>query len=146
MRTYAFRLRPGQDLREEIDKFVKDHDIKAGVVVSCVGSLKKAVLRMAGAEETKTFEGPFEIVSLVGTIEVGNRHLHIAISNKEGNVFGGHLKEGCIIETTAEVVIGELEGVIFTRRPDPETGYDELVVEEDEKYIAEKRNERRDVK
>ena len=133
MKTYAFRLKPGQDLREEIDKFVKEHDMKAGVVVSCVGSLRKAVLRMAGAkpkaEPMKTYEGSFEIVSLVGTVEPGDRHLHIAISDKEGNVFGGHLKGGCIVETTAEVVIGELEGVRFTRKLDPETGYDELVVE-----------------
>ena len=118
MKTYAFRLHPGQDLRQEIDKFVKEHDIKAGVIVSCVGSLRKAVLRMAGAETIKTYEGVFEIVSLVGTLEAGNRHLHIAISDKEGNVFGGHLGEGCIIETTAEIVIGELEGVKFTRKSD----------------------------
>ena len=136
MKTYAFRLKPGQNLREEIDIFVKEHDIKAGVIVSCVGSLRKAVLRMAGAKTTKTYEGVFEIVSLVGTLEAGlpagqagNRHLHIAISDKEGNVFGGHLGEDCIIETTAEIVIGELEGVKFTRKPDSETGYDELVVE-----------------
>ncbi len=116
-------------MREEIDIFVKEHDIKAGVIVSCVGSLKKAVLRMAGAETVKTYEGVFEIVSLVGTVEVGNRHLHIAISDKEGNVFGGHLKEGSIVETTAEVVIGELEDTKFTRKLDPETGFDELVVE-----------------
>ena len=133
MKTYAFRLKPGQDLREEIDKFAKEHDIKAGVIFACVGSLKKAVLRMAGAkpgvEEIKTYEGAFEIVSLVGTVETGNRHLHIAISDKDGNVFGGHLKEGSIVETTVEVVIGELEGIKFSRQLDSETGYNELVVE-----------------
>ena len=129
MKTYAFRLKPGQDLREEIEKFAKGHGIKAGVIVSCVGSLQKAVLRMAGAQEEKTFEGPFEIVSLVGTLEAGNQHLHIAVSDKQGNVFGGHVKQGCLVETTAELVLGELEGITFTRRPDPETGYDELVVE-----------------
>lgn len=133
MKTHAFRLRPGQDLRKEIDIFVKERGIKAGIVVSGVGSLQKAVLRMAGAkpgaEETKTFEGPFEIVSLVGTVEVGNRHLHIAISDREGNVFGGHLKEGSIVETTAEIVLGELEGITFRREFGKETGYDELVVE-----------------
>jgi hypothetical protein len=26
MKTYAFRLKPGEDLREEIDKFVKERD------------------------------------------------------------------------------------------------------------------------
>ena len=133
MKTYAFRLKPGQDLREEIEKFAKGHGIKAGVIVSCVGSLQKAVLRMAGAkpeaEPIKTYEGSFEIVSLVGTLESGDRHLHIAISDKEGNVFGGHLKKGSIVEATAELVLGDLENTTFTRRSDPTTGYDELVVE-----------------
>lgn len=133
MKTHAFRLRPGQDLRKEIDTFAKEHNIQAGVVISCVGSLKKAVLRMAGAKETKTYEGVFEIVSLVGTVEVGNRHLHIAVSDKEGNVFGGHLKEGSLVETTAEIIVGELENIKFSRKFDPETGYDELVIEENGK-------------
>lgn len=30
MKTYAFRLKPGQLLQEEIDKFVVGKDIKAG--------------------------------------------------------------------------------------------------------------------
>ena len=86
---------------------------------------------MANAKETKTYEdeGTFEIVSLVGTVETGNSHLHIAISDKDGNVFGGHLKSGSIVGTTAEVVIGELEGVSFKRELDEETDYDELVVD-----------------
>jgi len=132
MKTYAFRLRPGQDLREEIDKFVKQKNMKAGAILTCVGNLQKAVLRMASAKETKTYEGEgtFEIVSLVGTVEAGNSHLHIAISDKDGNVFGGHLKAGSVVGTTAEVVIGELEGVSFKRDLDEDTGYEELVVEE----------------
>jgi len=134
MKTYAFRLRSGQDLRGEIDKFVREKNIKAGVILTCVGNLQKAVLRMADAKEIKTYEddGSFEIVSLVGTVEAGNSHLHISISDKEGNVFGGHLKEGSIVGVTAEIVVGELEGLSFHRELDEDTGYDELVVEEDE--------------
>ena len=132
MKTHAFRLRPGQNLREEIEKFVKEKNIKAGVILTCVGNLKKAIIRMADAKETKTYEddGSFEIISLVGTVETGNSHLHIAISDKEGNVFGGHLKESSVVGVTAEIVIGELEGVTFRRELDEDTGYDELVVGE----------------
>ena len=71
---------------------------------------------------------PSPIVSLVGTTEIGSSHLHICISDKEGNVFGGHLKQGSLVGMTAEVAIGELEGLKFSRKLDPETGYDELVV------------------
>jgi len=130
MKTYAFRLRQGQDLRSEIDKFAKQKNIRAGVIVTCVGNLKKAILRMANAKVVKNFEGSFEIVSLVGTLEVGNSHLHISISDEKGDVFGGHLKVGSIVGVTAEVVIGELENLKFSRKFDDETGYEELVVDE----------------
>jgi uncharacterized protein len=129
MKTYAFRLKRGQDLREEIDLFVKNKNISAGAVLTCVGNLEKAILRMADDKIVKTYEGTFEIVSLVGTVESGNSHLHISISDAEGNVFGGHLKAGSIVGITAEVVIGELEGLTFKRKYEPETGFDVLVVE-----------------
>lgn len=129
-KTYVFRLHPGQDLRVEIDKFVKEKKIKAGVILTCVGNLSKAVIRMADAAIIKTFEGSFEIVSLAGTVESGNSHMHIAISDARGKCFGGHLKNGSIIGITAEIAISELETLSFKRVFDKSTGYEELVVEE----------------
>jgi predicted DNA-binding protein with PD1-like motif len=125
---YVIRLHPGQDLREEIDKFVKANSIGAGCIVTCVGNLKKAIIRMADETVTKTYVGTFEIVSLVGTLESGNSHLHISISDKFGNVFGGHLKMGSIVGITAEIVIGEISDIVFKRILDPQTKFKELVV------------------
>ncbi len=130
MKTYAFRIQPGQDLRNEIDRVVNEKNIQAGIILTCVGNLSKAVLRMADATIIKTYEGSYEIVSLVGTLEKGNGHLHISLSDKEGSVFGGHLKVGSLVGVTAEIVIGKLEGTTFKRDFDEKTGYDELVVEE----------------
>ncbi len=130
MKNYVFRLTPGMDLRKEIDKFVADKDIKAGCIVTCVGNLQKTILRMADAEIIREYDGSFEIVSLVGTVEPGNSHLHLAISDKDGHVFGGHLKNGSIVGVTAEVVVAELEDLSFKRVYDDETKYEELVVEE----------------
>ena len=46
-------------------------------IVTCVGSLKQAHLRMAGATERTLFKGPFEITSLVGTLsQDGVPHAH----------------------------------------------------------------------
>ncbi len=134
MKTHVFRLHPGQDLRQEIDEYVKEKNIKAGCILTCVGNLTKAILRMSGAKAgevhpIKTFEGTFEIVSLVGTVESGNSHLHISISDDNGIVYGGHLKNGSIIGVTAEVVIGELENIEFKRLLDPKTGFEELVIQ-----------------
>jgi predicted DNA-binding protein with PD1-like motif len=116
MRTYSFRLKPGQDLRQEIQKIADKNRIKAGFVVTCVGGLQKAILRMAGAtpddQVVNTYEGKFEIVSLVGTVSSSGSHLHVSISDQEGKVIGGHLKDGSI----------------YTREFDSNTGFKELTV------------------
>jgi uncharacterized protein len=130
MKLFSFRLKPGRDLKLEIEKFAKIKSIKAGFIITCVGSLSEVTMRMAGAspdkQDIREFKGDYEIVSLVGTIAENGFHLHLAISNKDGVVLGGHLKEGSIVSTTAEIVIGEDEDKTFTRRMDPDTGFEEL--------------------
>lgn len=128
MKTYAMRLTPAQDLRKELETFAKVNQLRAGVVLTCVGSLTQAALRLANADNTSQFAGPFEIVSLVGTFSPDGVHLHISISDGQGQMLGGHLMEGSLIYTTAEIVLGELEEVAFKRSLDQLTGYDELVV------------------
>ncbi len=130
MKTYALRLKPGQDLRLELETFVAAHQMHAGLVLTCVGSLTKAALRLADASSTTLLEGKFEIVSLVGTFSPDGAHLHISISDTKARTYGGHLQPGSLVYTTAEIVLGELEEKTFFRRLDPETGYDELVVEQ----------------
>lgn len=127
---HAFRLLPGQDIRRELERYAKNHSMTAGFIVTCVGSTSSARLRMAGAKRFKTFSGNHEIVSLVGTVSIHGCHLHLAISNDEGVVFGGHLSYETIIGTTAEIVMNEVAGSVFRRKPDPDTGYDELVIED----------------
>lgn len=128
VQTHAFRLRPGQDLKIELAKYCQDHHLQAATLISGIGSLKTAHLRLADAKQKSTFEGPFEIVSLIGTLSGGGIHLHISISDSEGKVFGGHLLDGCVIHTTAEIVLLESLDLKFTRENDSQTGYKELTV------------------
>lgn len=132
MRTHAVRLTPGTDLKEALTLFVETHALRAGCILSCVGSLSRARLRMPGAageaEAFRTFEEPMEIVSLAGTLCPDGLHVHISLARRDGACIGGHLVPGCIVNTTAELVIGELLDVEFRRPPDPETGYGELEV------------------
>lgn len=128
MRVYALRLRPGQDLRQELEKFTKERGIKAGFVITAVGSLQKASLRLADKSDATGFEGKFEIVSLVGTLTQDGVHLHASISDGTGRTVGGHLVEGCLVYTTAEIVIGEATGIEFRRETDTSTGYKELTI------------------
>lgn len=132
MRSIIFRLKPGADLKESIEEAVRQHDVKAGFIVTCVGGLKQATVRMAGAtpkaQDIRTFEGDFEIVSLVGTVSVNGTHLHMSFSDNDGIVRGGHLKEGTVIDPTAEIVLGVDETIEIKREMDDETGFKELVV------------------
>ncbi|MCY6370810.1 PPC domain-containing DNA-binding protein [Clostridium ganghwense] len=126
MKTYSIRLIRGQDLKEELINFTRENNIKAGCILTCVGCVTRATLRMANASLIKDFENNYEIVSLVGTLCKDGVHLHISLSDKDGKVIGGHMKENCLVGTTAEIIIGELENVNFTREFDEQTGYDEL--------------------
>lgn len=129
MQTFAVRLLPGQDLKESLKQLVVEKNIRAGVVLTCVGSLQKAVLRMADENIINTYEERFEIVSLVGTLSADGVHLHAALSRANGEVIGGHVSDGCTIYTTAEIVVADVPDVIFKRVHDEQTGFKELVVE-----------------
>lgn len=134
MKIYTFRIKPGNDLKSELERFVKTNDIQAGFIITCVAGLEQATLRMAGAmpdkQDIRTYKGDYEVTSLVGTVSVNGVHLHMSISDNEGKSFGGHLKEGTIVHPTAEIVIGEDEQTTYTRELDEETGFPELVVTE----------------
>ncbi|MFL6286753.1 MAG: PPC domain-containing DNA-binding protein [Pyrinomonadaceae bacterium] len=128
LKVFALRLRPGQDLRKELERFTKERGLRAGFIITTVGSLQKASLRLADKSEATSFDGKFEIVSLVGTLARDGVHLHISISDGTGRTVGGHLVEGCQIYTTAEIVIGEVSGMVFSRETDKATGYKELTI------------------
>lgn len=128
MKTYALQLKTGQDLKDELKKFTDVHHIKAGYILTAVGNLTKATLRFVD-EEIKTFNENFGIVSMDGTLSPDGMHVHIAISDKNGITFGGHLKEGCIVYHSAEIVIGESENFTFSRKFDSKTGFNELQIQ-----------------
>jgi predicted DNA-binding protein with PD1-like motif len=130
MQNYTFRLKPGQDLFDSVQAFVMEKQVKAGCLLSGVGSLTHAALRLANRELISTYEGHFEIVSMMGTVSIHGSHLHISISDGDGKTTGGHLVPGCKIYTTAEIVIGVFDDVIYKREFAEDSGYEELVVYE----------------
>ena len=128
MKTFCFRLTPGQDLKHELEAFAAEHQLQAAFVITCVGSLTVAAIRFAGKPDVATVPGPLEITSLTGTFSTFGSHFHITVTDENGKASGGHLKEGSVVRTTAELVIGEAEDVVFKREQDPGTGYLELKV------------------
>lgn len=126
MHQITKRLLPGQDLRLEIEKIVKENNIKAGVVLSMVGSLTILRLRVADGKTVKEWSGQFEIVSATGTLAQADCHIHISAADINGAIIGGHLKDRCIIGTTVEIVLLVFEDIEYKRLLDPKTGYNEL--------------------
>ena len=129
VRAHAIRLGPGDDLRARLEQFARDEKIEAGFVMTCAGSLRRVAIRFADAKDATMLDGPFEIVSLSGTFSGDGPHLHISVSDATGRTIGGHLGEGSIVYTTAEVVIGEIAGTKFSRVVDPVTTFRELKIE-----------------
>ena len=128
MKTHVFRLRRGSDLLKALQEYARTRRIAAGTVVSGVGCVTRARVRDASGVTVRELDEPLEIVSLMGTLSVARTHLHIALAREDLTVLGGHLMEGCIVNTTAEVVLLELDGVRFGAEWDGETGYDELTI------------------
>ena len=126
--THAFRLKPGQDLLFGIREFVLEHQIEAGFIITCVGSLTRFNLRFANQSDGTSDKGYFEIVSLSGTVSKNGNHIHMSISDGDGKTIGGHLLDDNLIYTTAEIVLGENRGLVFTRENDGTTPWEELII------------------
>ena len=127
--SHCFRLHRGDDLKRSIQDYAKKHGIKASVIVSGVGCLSRACIRDATGERSHTLAERLEIVSLTGTVGAERTHLHIALAREDLSVLGGHLLEGCTVNTTAEIVLLELEDVAFGAAYDADTGYDEITIQ-----------------
>jgi predicted DNA-binding protein with PD1-like motif len=128
VKIHAFRLKPGQDLKQEITSYVQQHKIEAGWIMTCVGSVTQHNLRFANQPEGSKANGHFEIVSLVGTVSINGSHLHMSVSDSTGTTIGGHLLDSNLVYTTAEIVIGEGKQLVFTREKDGSTPWEELQV------------------
>lgn len=128
-KVHPFRLKPGQDLKKEVLRYVNENQIKAGWISTCVGSLTNYNIRFANQPNGQTGAGHFEIVSLTGTVSINGSHLHISISDSAGHTIGGHLLDSNIVYTTAEIVILSSEDFNFKREKDGTTAWEELKVE-----------------
>ena len=89
-------------------------------LLSCI------TLRMAYKEMTLTEE--LEIVSLSTRYAQRDHHLHCSVSKRDGSCSGGHCKGPATVRTTAEIVVGVLPNIVFSREMDDATGYLELQI------------------
>lgn len=131
MNIQVIRLEKGADLKVEIGKL----RIESGCIVSAVGCLSHLRIRLAEGKEYFEKEINVELVSLSGTISSDGLHLHILTIDKEFNCYGGHLLEGCVVDTTMEIVVMSFDSIKFKRLYDKNTGYNELVIKDKNKKL-----------
>ncbi len=127
MKIHAFRLKDWDDLKLSIITYVKNNNIKAWCILSCVGWLGRAVIRLSWWI-IKEYEKKLEIVSITWTLSQDDCHIHIAFTDIECNTIWWHLKDGSLVYTTCEVILGEFENIIFSREYDDTTNFKELVI------------------
>ena len=129
---HCLRLHRGDDLMLSIKELCREKKIGAGVVLSAVGCILEGRVRDASGVNIRQIQEHCEIVGLNGTVSETRCHLHIALSKEDLSTIGGHLCTGCIINTTCELIIGEIPGVHYGVEQDAETGYDEILFLTDE--------------
>jgi predicted DNA-binding protein with PD1-like motif len=128
MEFLPIRLSPGADLRRALEEAAGGQGPGSAFVVAGIGSLIDARLRYAGETAECQLAGPWEIVSLSGTLGPSGAHLHMSIADASGHVVGGHVGYGNTVRTTAEILLAPLPDWSLTRVHDAATGFNELVV------------------
>lgn len=130
-KIHIIRIKPEEELLEEILKYCEKNKIISAVIISLLGSLKEVNLGilkdLPGKFISKEIKGPLEIGCGTGTVALKDRkiilHIHLIVSD-ENQAVAGHLTGGKVF-STAEVVIGEIEEQL-ERKKDSFTGLNEL--------------------
>ena len=102
------KLQPGSDLLISLQEMAKKEN-KSGYILSVIGNLSQARIQCPGKKQSTLIKNTLEIISLNGTIDPNNCHLHISFSDGNCNVWAGHLREGTEIFKAADMLIGFLD-------------------------------------
>ena len=116
--TVIVRMDRGEEITEQLQKVAEKEGIRLASV-SALGAVNDFTVGVFNTVEKKYysnhFEGPFEIVSLTGTISTKDgafyQHLHMSAGDDKGSVFGGHLNRA-IVSATCEMVIRVINGEV----------------------------------
>lgn len=112
------RIDKGEEIHEQLKAIALQENIRLAEI-SALGAVDDFTVGVYKVAEKKyyanSFQGPFEIVSLTGTITTMNgeyyAHLHMSAGDEKGKVFGGHLNRA-MVSATCEMVISILDGTV----------------------------------
>lgn len=121
------RLEDGDDLLATLGGFATGHAIRAAVVLSGIGMLRRATLGYWTGEAYSPVEvtEPHELVALHGSIAEADGapslHLHAALGGPDHRLIGGHVLRATV-GILAEVALDEFPGKVFGRPLDESFG------------------------
>ena len=113
-RIVLVRIAPGEDILLGLRRAVADHGIRNGLFLTGFGSASSSHFHVVMSGDLPPKESypksiqPLDICSFNGYVLDGRVHCHVDFSD-ERNGFGGHLEEGTLALTFANIAIGELE-------------------------------------
>ena len=124
---FVVKLDKGEQLVDSLLKFARQEKVDSGSVTG-IGAVTNVTLGYFDREQKKylqrEFEEVYELVSLSGSIATINYqpilHLHIAISDRDYNLYAGHLFSA-EVAVTAEIFVRAYPQPLL-RKKDPEFG------------------------
>lgn len=124
---YVLQFTKGEPLVEELQKFVREQNIRSAWVKG-LGGLASAELGFYDLNTQEyswnKFDEPLELTNLTGNIARQDNepvlHLHATVSDASMHAYGGHLREARV-GGTVEVMIHAIGGSL-TRKLDEATG------------------------
>ncbi len=133
-RVFIIRLKDGEILHEEIERFAKTHEIKAASITA-VGGIDKNSKLIVGPESAReqpvvpmefTLDHVHEVTG-TGTIfpdDTGSPILHMHLScGRKSSTITGCVRSGVIVWHVMELVVIELTETTAHRTLDPNTGF-----------------------
>ncbi|MDP7265137.1 MAG: DNA-binding protein [Candidatus Thermoplasmatota archaeon] len=121
------RLFPDENIYDQLRIACQQHNVKAAVMISGIGQLKRAKLGFFREKDDympEEFNSPLELLSLAGNIiqQDGEYlfHFHAVLGDSKKRAIGGHLIDGTV-EITNEIVLMKSD-IALERRPEERTG------------------------
>lgn len=114
--TYIVRIDKGEEILTQLKVFAEAEGVKLASITG-LGAVKDFTVGVfdpnAKVYQSNRFQGVYEIVSLVGTINTMDDafycHVHMCAADQQGRAFGGHLNEA-VISATCELTVTRLPG------------------------------------
>ena len=126
-RVVLLRFKYGADLLDGLERMVKEENIRNGVILSAIGSVRSwhyHTISRPGAKSEDVYvknpDVPADILSMNGYIINGRVHPHFTLADLQ-KAFGGHLETGTAVHSFAVVTIGVLKDGIDLGRIDDKT-------------------------